>query len=151
MNKPRIDYKDYLTEREHLSKYEQANYDNYEKTILTLSAAFLAFSVSFLGLLRKRPESGAELAVLTAHSLLIWSWISFASSIFFMLLSFLINAIALRTEVAELGKRLDGQPPSEETNPWTMVGYSLYFLSGISFISGLTLLLTFCAQNIHAF
>lgn len=34
---------DYSTERELLSKIEQTNYDNYEKTILTLAAAFLAF------------------------------------------------------------------------------------------------------------
>ena len=151
MSKPQIEYKDYLAEREHLSKYEQSNYDNYEKTILTLSAAFLAFSVSFLGLFRKKVDSGTDLPALTARFLLIWSWISFASSIFFMLLSFLINAIAIRAEVVELQLRLEGTPPSSKRNNWTFLGYLLYFISGITFISGLILLLTFCAYNINIF
>ncbi len=151
MSKVEKEYEDYLKERELLSKYEQANYDSYEKTILTLSAAFLAFSVSFLGLLKRKPESGTELSALTSHNLLVWSWISFASSIFLMLLCFLSNAIAVRTEVIEIENRLDGKPASLKMNKWSFVSYCLYFLSGASFISGIVLLLTFCAHNIRIF
>ena len=156
-------YEDYTTEREHLSKYEQANYDNYEKAILTLSAAFLAFSVSFLGLFRNKTASGVQLPPLRCPNLLIWSWISFGSSILFLLLCFLVNAMALRAEVCELEKRLteatapekrnasEERNGSEELNIWTVFGYALYAFSGIAFILGLVLLLIFCARNIHIF
>jgi len=144
-------YEDYSTERDLLSKIEQTNYDNYEKTILTLAAAFLAFSVSFLGLFRNKTTSGAPLPQLVSPNLLISSWICFAASILFLLICFLINGVALRAEVIELESRLEGEPPSEKLNPWSVGGYVLYALAGLSFISGLVVLLAFCAKNIHLF
>ena len=52
MKKKKLPYRIYDGEREMLSKMESTNYENYEKTMLTLSAAFLAFSLTFLGLFK---------------------------------------------------------------------------------------------------
>ena len=67
-----------MQERELLAKNEQTNFENYEKTILTLSAAFLAFSVSFLGLLPKRESLPLHII---STDFLIWSWFLFALSV----------------------------------------------------------------------
>jgi hypothetical protein len=151
MSKQKMDYDDYVKEREQLSKYEQANYDNYEKTILTLSAAFLAFSVSFLGLVRKRMESGAELLALTSPKILVWSWAFFASSVLFMLICFLVSALGFRHETTRLEMALEDVNALEGKNNWHALVYVLYAMSGMAFITGIVLLLTFCAYNIHIF
>jgi hypothetical protein len=141
-----ITYDDYVKEREHLSKYEAANYENYEKQILTLAAAFLAFSVSFIAILRNKPN-----VLLTWHSVLIASWICFAGSVLSVLLSFPINAIATRSAVEELERLLDGKESLETMSKWTIAGYVLYGGAGLTFLGGLILLLMFCAHNIHIF
>jgi hypothetical protein len=146
-----ITYDDYLKEREHLSKFEQANYDNYEKTIITLSAAFLAFSVSFLGLIRKAVPTGQTPPTLSSLDILIWSWILFAGSILSILFCFPVNGSGLRAEVKELENMRDGKHTPDRINAWTVTGYLLYAISGLSFVAGLALLLIFCARNIHIF
>ena len=146
--KEQFDYDDYIREREHLSKYENDNYENYQKTILTLSSAFLAFSVSFVALLRNQSAGGVPLPTLTAHAFLVWSWISFAISVGVTLLSFLVNAMALRLEVAKLEEALETTSALEGRNPWDLIGYLLYVTSGIAFGIGLVLLLTFSTLNI---
>ena len=144
-------HEDYVKERESLSKYEQANYDSYEKTILTLAAAFLAFSVSFLGLIKKTPAPGVPPIALTSPNLLVFSWISFASSILCMLVCFLINALAFRAETVKIESALENVAALESNNPCSRIGFVLYFASGIAFLLGLTLLLIFCARNIQLF
>jgi hypothetical protein len=146
-----ITYDDYVKERELLSKIEQANYESYEKTILTLAAAFLAFSVSFLGIVRGKTTPGVELSPLQSLPLLISSWISFAASIFSLLMCFLINAMSLRSEVVELENLLEGKQASERINKWSIGGFILYIISGTAFIAGLVFLLMFCIRNIHKF
>lgn len=146
--KEQFEYDDYVREREHLSKYENDNYENYEKTILTLASAFLAFSVSFLALLRNQSAAGSLLPTLTAHAFLIWSWISFAISVVITLLSFLMNALALRFEVTKLEEALEDTSALEGRNPWDLIAYLLYVISGIAFGVGLVLLLTFSTLNI---
>jgi uncharacterized membrane protein len=151
MTKKKMDYDDYVKEREQLSRYEHANYDSYEKTLLTLSAAFLAFSVSFLALLKRKTESGMDSLVLASPELLVCSWVSFASSVFLMVLCFLISTLALRKETAKLEKALEDVQALEEKNLWTSLVYLSYILSGIGFISGIVFLLIFCAKNIQRF
>jgi hypothetical protein len=146
-----ITYDDYIKEREHLSKYEQTNYDNYEKTIITLAAAFLAFSVSFLGLVRKAVPTGQPPPSLSSINILIWSWVLFAVSILSILFCFPVNGSSLRAEVKELENMRDGKHTPDRINTWVMAGYILYAISGLSFVAGLALLLIFCARNIHIF
>jgi hypothetical protein len=98
-----LDYPIYVQERELLTKNEQANFENCEKSILTLSAAFLAFSVSFLGLLPKRESSPLHLI---STEFLIWSWFLFALSVACILICFLVNAVALRSDVRRIERAL---------------------------------------------
>ena len=72
----------YLEERQHLAKYEQTNYENYEKTILTLSSAFLAFSISFLSLFDKSSDiNNSVFPIVVTTAFLFSSWIMFAFSV----------------------------------------------------------------------
>jgi hypothetical protein len=141
----KFSYEDYVKERDSLIKFEQSTYDGYEKTILTLSAAFLAFSVSFLGLLQKGGKS--QLSPLVAPKVLFWSWIFFAFAVFIMLCNFLVNAIGLRAAVRDVWNAYDTQP-TRAAKKWTLLGFSLYFLSGLSFLMGVISLIRFCAANL---
>jgi hypothetical protein len=138
-------YDDYVKERDSLIKFEQATYDGYEKTILTLSSAFLAFSVSFLGLLQKSGK--VPPTPLVAPGVLFWSWMFFASAVFIMLANFLVNAMGLRAAVGDVWNTYDSQSTHAATK-WTFLGFSLYFLSGISFLAGVIALIRFCAANL---
>jgi hypothetical protein len=142
-----ITYDDYIKEREHLSKYEATNYENFEKQILTLAAAFLAFSVSFLAVLRNKPT----LLPLTWHSVLIASWICFAASVLSIVVSFPVHAIGIRSDVKDVEQLYDGKDLSETMNRWYIAGYLLYGAGGLSFMAGLILLLIFCAHNVNTF
>lgn len=144
-------YDDYVKERELLSKYEQTNYDGYERTILTLSSAFLVFSVSFLGIIRKKPDGGQPLPPLVSLDCLIGAWVLFAASVFFMLLCFVTNAVALRTAVADIEPLLENGEMTTGAAKWVVSSYILYGLSGLTFVGGIILLLLFCAQNIQNF
>jgi len=144
-------YDDYMKERELLSKYEQANYDSYEKTILTLASAFLVFSVSFLGIIRKKADSGVPLPPLASLDFLIGAWLSFAASVFFILLCFISNAVALRTAVADIEPLIENKKATTRAAKWNIISYVLYGLSGLAFVAGIILLLSFCAKNIRNF
>lgn len=144
-------YDDYVKEREHLSKYEQTNYDSYEKAILTLSSAFLVFSVSFLGIIRKKAEGGVPPPPLISVDYLVSSWVAFAASVFFMLMCFATNAISLRAAIADIEPMIKKKPPTTKATKWNIASFTLYALSGIAFVLGIVLLLVFCAKNIHTF
>jgi hypothetical protein len=139
----KVTYEDYVRDRKMLSDYEQKCYESYEKTIITLSSAFLAFSVSFLALLRGR---GPAPNLVFSESL-IASWVVFGASILFMLLSFWVSALANRKEVAKLERRLEKSIP-KKLNCWTVTTYVLYIFSGATFVVGIVLLLIFCVINI---
>ena len=53
---------EYLAERKELYKYQQENWANFEKTLLTLSSGFLAFSMSFLAFLARPRRAIRSLA-----------------------------------------------------------------------------------------
>jgi len=105
---------DYSKQYEFLSNIEQSHYRNYEKTIITLSSTFLAFSVSFLGLIRKQPPLGETLPALDILVLPVLSWVLFMVSIFSILISFLTNAIALRIQVGGLEYLIEGDDGEEQ-------------------------------------
>lgn len=147
-----IDYETYKDERQFLSELENSNYENYEKTILTLSSAFLAFSVSFLGILPTYSETSSSLITVkkevVAHSLLIYSWVSFSISVIAILLCFLVSALAIRKEVEKLELGLADATALTKKNRWSSLTYILYFISGVSFLLGLVWLVMFSGRNI---
>jgi hypothetical protein len=141
----KLSYEDYVKERDSLVKFEQATYDGYEKTILTLSASFLAFSVSFLGLLQKGAKVSST--VLISPKILFWSWIFFGSGVFIMLCNFLVNAVSLRAAVRDVWNAYETQP-TQLAKKWTSLSFTLYFLSGLSFVMGVIALIRFCVLNL---
>lgn len=144
MSKEKLPYDTYVKERELLSKMESTNYENYEKTMMTLSASFLAFSVSFLGLFKS--NTGSQ--VLIQQNILTLSWILFAVSVVSILVGFLVGALAIRSEVKRLEEALENIQALEGKNYWTMTQYILYGVAGVAFIAGLYFLLLFCSMNI---
>lgn len=149
-NHANLTYDDYVKERELLSRYEQSAIDSYEKAILTLSSAFLVFSVTFLGIVRNK-TSDEPLPPLGSIDLLICSWIFFAISVFLTLLCFVANAISLRTALADIEPILDNQEPTTKAHFWNKTTYILHMLSGIAFIIGVISLIMFCVKNIQMF
>lgn len=149
MEKKTLKYDVYLKQYEQIVKYQQANYDNFEKTLLTLSSAFLAFSVSFIGLLKKKAPDGTDVIVINSYPTLVASWICFASAIFLILMCFPIGALSWNTEIIKIEEALEDASSLNKDNKWKYVSYILYVLSVIGFIFGIVLLLIFCKRNIQ--
>lgn len=145
MKKKKLPYDTYVKEREMLSKMESTNYENYEKTMMTLAASFLAFSVSFLGLFK---SSNASQQVLIDQRFLTLSWILFAISVVSILVGFLVGALAIRAEVNLIEEALEDIRALDGKNHWTSTQYILYVASGLSFVAGIYFLLLFCSMNI---
>jgi hypothetical protein len=141
---------EYTREREHLNRFEQANYENFEKTILTLSSAFFVFSVSFLGLYTTRISSAPGIE-LYGFGLLLGSWICFASSILLILLSMLFGGLAFRYESKKLDDALKRKGPISKKNAWTTIIFFQYLLAGLTFSTGIVLIIVFCAYNRQLF
>jgi hypothetical protein len=144
MRKKKLSYDTYVKEREMLSKMESTNYENYEKTMMTLAASFLAFSVSFLGLFKS--SNGSQ--VLVNQKFLTFSWILFAVSVVSILVGFLVGALALRAEVKLIEDALEDIKALDGKNYWTLAQYILYIAAGLSFIAGICFLILFCSMNI---
>src|SRR6266571_216413 len=118
----KMDYDDYIKEREILSNGEQTTYQSYEKAILTLSASFLAFSVAFVGLFKIKTPSGSEAVSVMSPALLALAWILFAMAVFLMLLNFVVNALAFRREIFILEQALkDIKELEKRKNNWTAI------------------------------
>ena len=139
----------YVDERKQLATFEQANYERYEKTVLTLSSAFLAFSVSFLGLFRPVATTQPNVPPITALPILILAWLAFAGSVTVMLSCFIVNSLAMRRDIHKLEAAVNKDVASlNARNVFAILGYVLYFFAGTGFISGLALLVIFCALNV---
>jgi hypothetical protein len=135
-----------VKERDALSKNEQSCYEGYEKAVLMLSAAFLGFSVSYLGLVKG--TNAASKVAINSFSTLQASWYCFATSVGVLLLAFFVNGVAHRTTITALERRLDAnKDPFRWPEVWTFTGFLLYALSGLTFLVGVVCLLRFAAAN----
>ena len=145
-----IDQKLYLDERKELYKYQQANYDSFEKTLLALSGSFLAFSIAFLGFLAK--GNGSSRPVLSPGSapFLLASWILLAASLVALIFCSFANIRAYTFEIIRLEDARKDPTALDRTNHWRSVSLVLYSISTISFLAGLVSLLLFCSRNFLA-
>jgi hypothetical protein len=142
-----LDYDTYKAERELLAQLEQSNYENYEKTILTLSSAFLAFSLTFLSLTSNHSPGQLPNPPLSI-SILFSSWLCFGLSVIAILVDFLVGALAMRRDVQILERALKESVAARIPNPWVKIVYLLYFVGGVLFMIGVVLLITFCVLNV---
>jgi len=144
-----LDHETYLKEREVLCKYRQSNYDNFDKAILTLSAAFLAFSLSFVGIMEKATKTPP--INFDNKGLLILSWICFAASVTITLFNFLVSILSYDRELEKIDKATEQGDALSETNVWVTISNFNYVISGLCFVAGIASLMLFCWRNLGAF
>lgn len=148
-------YNDYSKQYEFLSAIEQTYYRAYEKTIIMLSSAFLAFSLSFLGLIQRNPAEGNDSFILTGIWIMVSAWLLFALSVIAILCSYLTNAIATRRQAGDLEYLIKGRESDDKSKdrapPWTIASCALYAIAGIAFLTGVVALVIFCVTNLSNF
>jgi len=134
--------KEYLDERRGLIQAEQNSANQFDKTIITLSAGALGLSIVFMREIASTPREGTV-------SFLRGSWICFGLSLLFVLLSFLLSQQALRRQREILDKQYKNESDAAEgTNcPARITGY-LNWASIIAFMIGVVLLTKFSIENL---
>ena len=142
-----IDRKLYLDERKELYKYQQANYDSFEKTLVTLSGSFLAFSIGSLGFLGKGQPPAASVVAPGSGVFLVASWVAFSSSLVALVLCSFVNVRAYTVEIVKLEDALKDATALERPNRWRVCSLGLYWVSTVAFLVGLLSLLVFCKRN----
>jgi hypothetical protein len=141
------EHDDYLQERRLLSAVERENQHQFEKAILALSSAFLAFSLSLLGFLRGSAP-GLPLEGVVAAGTLAASWVLFGVSVLAILLSNALGGLAARFQLRELERRLDGEAESNRSQTCVKCATCLYVMAGACFALGLVALVTFGLRNL---
>lgn len=142
-----IDQKLYLDERKELYKYQQANYDSFEKTLLTLSGSFLAFSIGFLGFLSRGTDPSRSVLSPGSGQFLLACWILFAASLVALLVCSFVNVRAYTVEIIRLEDARHDSAALDRPNHWRTCSLVLYTVSTFAFLAGLVSLLLFCKRN----
>lgn len=122
--------------RRHLYEALHAASRDYDQAVLTLSAATLALSVTFLHQIAPHPIEGTRI-------LLFGAWGSLAVAIIAMVISFPVSQHGLRRriEAPDAGEKL----PMTGAEKFTQ---GLNVLAGIGLVAGLLLLGWFALENI---
>lgn len=142
-----IDQKLYLDERKELYKYQQANYDTFEKTLVTLSGSFLAFSIGFLGFLSRGTDPARSVLTAGSGPLLFACWILLAASLVALLLCSFVNVRAYTFEIIRLEDARHDAAALDTPNNWRTCSLVLYTVATIAFVAGLVSLMLFCRRN----
>jgi hypothetical protein len=138
---------EYLSERKELYKYQQENWASFEKTLLTLSAAFLGFSMSFLGFLANGRPSGSAIVSPGSGGYLLGSWIVLSISIAALLGTYPVNIKAYTFEIVRIEDALVDTCALDRVNPWVRYCHILYGVSVVAFFTGVALFGMFCRRN----
>ena len=146
----RLTRQEYLDERRELYKYQQANYDSFETTLVTLSGSFLVFSISFLAFLKSGREAGLPLMQPGSAKFILGSWILLAVSLSILVVSFFVNARAYTVEILRVEQALGDIRALDAPNPWSTAAMWIYGISTVSFLAGVTSLVWFCRMNFIA-
>ena len=134
-----MDSNDLHEYRQHLVFSEQKSQSDYDKTILTLSGGALAISFSFL----KDYVGDGPIYNLC---FLFLSWISWASSVTLILVSFYVSRLALNKAIEQVdnGTILNEKPGGR----WSYIIDGLNALGGILFVIGVILMISFTSANL---
>lgn len=133
-------YQRYLEERKLLVSAERETAQQFDKSILTLSAGALALSVTFIDKIAPHPKENSLFFLVSA-------WGLFCLSLLITLVSFLSSQAACRTQRDILDDDISGKDISRINQPalWTL---KLNYLSIGSFILGIVALVVFCTFNL---
>lgn len=130
----------YLKERDLILDLEKANTDQHDKAILQLTAATLAFSITFVDKVAKNPDPS------TLH-MLGWGWFALVVSMAAMVLSFLTGQKACAKRLAALDNEYSTGTPDNSRNVWVMLTTTFNYTSSTLFFVGLILILLFSWVN----
>lgn len=125
--------------RNGLIQAEQKSQDDYDKSIVSLSGGALGLSIIFF-----KEVLGGKAPV---HSeILVYSWVAWASSIATVVLSYFLSRLALRKAI----EQTDNNDFRAGVGGWAakLTAYT-NALSGLLFIVGIGLFISFSAQNIE--
>ena len=136
------EYQVYREERRHLQDALLDQSRSFDKFVLTMAAS--TFGLSFLFIQHIVPEPKAD-----TMRFLIAAWGAFAITILTTLLSFLLSQKACLRQIEILDRWLGrrSEELQEPVNVYTRITQWLNWLSMAAFVSGVTLLIIFGAQN----
>ena len=126
--------------RNNLIQAEQKSQDDYDKSIISLSGGALGISLVFY----KEVIGGKTL---NCPDLLVWSWGIWAASIAIVVVSYFLSRLALRKAI----EQTDKNDFSGGVGGWAakLTSYA-NALSGILFVVGISLFISFSSQNIES-
>ncbi|MCA9030842.1 MAG: hypothetical protein KDA66_08545 [Planctomycetaceae bacterium] len=132
----------YQRTREDLLKRQLSNNENFDRSILTLSSAGLALSITFM-------------RSITSHDwfvCLVFSWIGFVTAIIVTIVSYLTSqkGISKQLELAERYYLRGNADALTERNFWAEWTDRLALISASAFVAGILLLLLFFSLNLPA-
>lgn len=133
--------KSYHSERKLLIDAEREAARSYDKTMITLSAGALAFSIGFIKDIAPSPVQ---------RCLLLAAWCLFAVSLFTIMLSFLLSQVSMRRQREILDDdQLKICKARDAHNCWQGRVQSLNLASMISFMLGVGFLALFVVLNLN--
>lgn len=124
----------------HLQELEAKSNENYDRALLTLSAGSIALSVTFI---KNISNINTD-----AISTLQLSWTFLTTTIIGVLCSFVTSQIALRTAVRKLKNIKEGEEVPNIFGFYHCLTILINAISGISFIIGIILFLSFSYSTV---
>ena len=108
-----LSQQEYLEERKELYKYQQAAYDSYEKTLVTLSGSFFTLTAAILTYLQKEATGSNTTLPLAGKGYLVLGLALFSVSLTILLGCFFMNARGYTFEIEriERARRLTNEQP----------------------------------------
>lgn len=130
------DLKDY---RKYLVEARQKAFDDFDKTVITLSAAALGISITFL----------KDLLGPGTHSMscIVAAWICWTVSVVSVLISYFVSQIALDGAIAAIDT---GLLPAKPGGRFATATKILNAAAGMFFLAGLIMFIIFITQNMEA-
>lgn len=125
--------------RTHLVEARQKAFEDFDKTVLTLSGGALAVSITFIkDLLGSGP--------LYAKAFLLTSWSCWGTSLLTVLVSHYLSQLTLNRAIKEIDAGSRSQRPGGMFRLFTLI---LNGLSGFLFVTGLIFLIVFVSGNLE--
>lgn len=139
---PHLSRQEYIEERRELSRAQQACYEAFEKTLVTLSGSFFVFSIGLLGYLGKEHTVGRDVTKGVGIYLIV-SWCALTVSLLILMGCFFVNAKSYTIEIDKLEEALTDFSALARKNVWSIVALCLYAASTVLFFAGVALLALF--------
>jgi|SRR5215213_147929 len=125
--------------RNHLVEARQKSFDDFDKTVLTLSGGALAVSIAFV-------KDLLGPGTLYLKTFLVSSWICWVFSLLTVLVSHYLSQLTLDRAIQEIDQ---GARPKRPGGSFRLLTLILNALEGLLFVAGLILLIIFVSNNLE--